>query len=617
MAASLKARPIRLGRLVKSLRRDPRAFLERVFSNRTRLVVSAAHLAPAGVRRPVARAISAAAEGLAVRGIAAPRMASLAFIATWTTGHTDAAREVARRIAFDRRIRPQARARLARHALEAGLRDLAAEIIDTIADERIGSALAVRARYAQAMGHYGEAVRLAREAEAMGATDAGRVAERASGIIAALQPTWRPAAGDAMGRLAGLRGSVQRGRILHLLHSSLPHRGSGYAVRSHAVGLCQRAAGLDPHFATRAGFPRSDGVVLRVNLETLDGIPYHRLAPQLRPEGNLDLAMRETARTLIPLIERLRPAALQPASNHMHAQVALALAEPMGVPVVYEVRGFWEETWAANPWHDEAEAQATDHYRMSREVETWAMQRAARVVTLSETMREEIVARGCAPERVTVIPNAVDVKRFEPRPRDAELAASFGIEPDEPVVGYISSFSPYEGISYLLRAAAMLRDRGRRLRVLLVGDGKEEAAIRALARDLQLDRGTLIMPGRVQHSEVPRYYSLIDIFVVPRTDDRVSRLVTPLKPFEAMAMQCAVVVSDLPALREIVSPGETGMTFRAEDERHLAEILEELLADPARRSRLGEQARQWVLANRTWAANGRRYRELYEELGAA
>jgi glycosyltransferase involved in cell wall biosynthesis len=354
-----------------------------------------------------------------------------------------------------------------------------------------------------------------------------------------------------------------------------------------------------------------------VDRETLDGISYYRLAPQLQPEGDLDLAMRETARTLVPLLERLRPAALQPASNHMHAQVALALAEPMGIPVVYEVRGFWEETWAANPWHDEEAAQATDHYRLSREVETWAMQRADRVVTLSETMRDEIVERGCAPERVIVVPNAVDVERFEPRPRDTGLAASLGIEPDEPVVGYISSFSPYEGIPYLLRAAAMLRDRGSRLRVLLVGDGKTEAAIKALARELGLDRGTLIMPGRVEHAEVPRYYSLIDVFVVPRTDDRVSRLVTPLKPFEAMAMQRAVVVSDLPALREIVTPGETGMTFRAEDEGQLAEILDELLADPARRSRLGEQARQWVLANRTWSANGRRYRELYEELGAA
>ena len=98
---------------------------------------------------------------------------------------------------------------------------------------------------------------------------------------------------------------------------------------------------------------------------------------------------------------------------------------------------------------------------------------------------------------------------------------------------------------------------------------------------------------------------------------RVSQLVTPLKPYEAMAMERAVVVSDLPALREMVSPGETGLTFRAEDAAHLADVLGGLLDDPALRARLGRQGREWVLANRTWANNGRLYRELYERLDVA
>lgn len=617
MAGALRGRPIRLDRIARALRRDPLGFVRRALSKRTKLLVSVARLVPSPIRGPVARAVARLAEQLALRGTSGPRMAALAFVATWTTERPEDVRSVARRIALDHRASPAARVRLARLALDAGLRDVVAEILETLRDERSGPLLTIRARYALAMGRYGEAVQLARDAEAMGEADVRQIDERASGILAALRPEWRPDLGGEAVRLARLRGTARRGRILHLLHSSLPHRGSGYALRSHAVALCQRAVGLDPHLATRAGFPQSEGVAIRAAVETLDGLPYHRLAPRLRPEGNLDLAMRETARALVPVLARLRPAAIQAASNHMQAQVALALAEPLGVPVVYEVRGFWEETWTSNPWHDDETARATDHYRLSREVETWAMGRADRVVTLSETMRAEIAARGCPAERIVVIPNAVDVERFTARPRDAELAATLGIERDEPVVGYISSFSPYEGIEYLLRAAAQLRDRGRRLRVLLVGDGKSEGDIRTLARELGLDRGTLVMPGRVPHAEVVRYYSLIDVFVVPRSDDRVSRLVTPLKPFEAMAMQCAVVVSDVPALREIVSPGETGMTFRAEDADHLAVVLDELLADPTARARLGEQAREWVLANRTWAANGRRYRQLYEELGVA
>jgi glycosyltransferase involved in cell wall biosynthesis len=132
-----------------------------------------------------------------------------------------------------------------------------------------------------------------------------------------------------------------------------------------------------------------------------------------------------------------------------------------------------------------------------------------------------------------------------------------------------------------------------------------------------VDDGTVIFTGRVPHEQILDYYRLIDVFVVPRTNDRVSQLVTPLKPYEAMAMEKALVVSSVGALLEIVTDGETGRTFAPEDPLALAEVLEQLLDDPAQRTRLGRAARAWVSEHRTWSANGRRYRELYERLGAA
>jgi glycosyltransferase involved in cell wall biosynthesis len=129
--------------------------------------------------------------------------------------------------------------------------------------------------------------------------------------------------------------------------------------------------------------------------------------------------------------------------------------------------------------------------------------------------------------------------------------------------------------------------------------------------------GTVIFTGRVPHRDVQRYYRTIDVFVVPRTNDRVSQLVTPLKPYEAMAMARPLVVSGVPALLEIIDNGRTGRAFRPEDPVSLANTLEPLLDDPDERARLGSAAREWVSANRTWSRNGRRYRELYERLGAA
>jgi glycosyltransferase involved in cell wall biosynthesis len=331
----------------------------------------------------------------------------------------------------------------------------------------------------------------------------------------------------------------------------------------------------------------------------------------------LDVLVTAAARAGVGFVEEVRPAVLHAATNHLQAQIALALGRPAGIPVVYEVRGFWEESWAADRRRDTDVAMASDHYLMTRAAETAAMEAADAIVTLSETMRSEIVARGVAAEKIVIVPNAVDVERFRPAPRDPRLAASLGIEAGDVVVGYISSFSAYEGITTLVEATAILRSGHPRLRVLLVGDGAEGATIAAAGRRLALDDGTLIMPGRVPHDDIAAYHALIDVFVVPRTADRVSRLVTPLKPFEAMATGRAVVVSDVPALREIVVPGETGLTFRAEDPADLARVLGELVDDQACRARLGAAAREWVVAERTWDANGRRYRELFERLGAA
>jgi glycosyltransferase involved in cell wall biosynthesis len=351
--------------------------------------------------------------------------------------------------------------------------------------------------------------------------------------------------------------------------------------------------------------------------DVIAGVPYHRVTPDIDYVGPRDRTQTEGARATVELLETLRPAALQPASNYVQAKLALALARPMGIPVVYEVRGFWEDSWAASPWHDEATAMTTDRYLMTRETETAAMLAADAVVTLSETMRHEIIERGIPAERLTVVPNAVEIEDFEPMPRDDAIAASLGIGRGEPVVGYISSLNAYEGIEYLLEAASRLRADGQKFRVLVVGEGDHGRAIRETGSRLGLDDGTLIMPGRVPHDRIPGYYSLIDVFVVPRTGNRVSRLVTPLKPFEAMALARAVVVSDVPALREIVTPGETGMTFKADDADDLARVLSDLLGDPALRARLGRQAREWIRTERTWAQNGLRYRELYERLGVA
>ncbi len=153
-------------------------------------------------------------------------------------------------------------------------------------------------------------------------------------------------------------------------------------------------------------------------------------------------------------------------------------------------------------------------------------------------------------DNVIIVPNGVSESFLRPLPDGAALRASLGIQPDEHVVGLVSSLVAHEGIGTLLEAVKILNDRGVKTRALIVGDGPERTALQRQAAALGLNA---IFTGRVPSAKVRDYHAALDVFVVPRTPDRVCQLVTPLKPVEAMASGLPVVVSSVRALSEIVS----------------------------------------------------------------
>jgi PEP-CTERM/exosortase A-associated glycosyltransferase len=595
--------------------RRPRSAVELVRHRKLWLVLVLSDGLPRVIRRVVYAPI-ATVSGMALRRRGPHRLAGpMRVVALHGLGDDQAAIMTAEQVgtsADDSTARRLARIALAIEAPVAAEHLLDRSSFRASDDPAI---LALRGESELRLGRYGPALQLLERALAGRATSDSweRLAAEARAELALLDPGWRPSTAIPSG---GRHGEPVRGRIVHLLTNSLPYRPAGYGVRAQAVACCQQAVGLDPRMVTRAGFPGTEGVLGAAQLDDVEGVPYHRIRPDLAPGVSIATVADETARGLDRLVRELRPTLLQPTTNYVNGQAALAVAEAYRLPVVYEVRGFLEETWRSQ--HGDAIVEG-ERYTGARAIETEIMRRVDAVVTLSETMRDDIVGRGgIDSDRVVVIPNAVDVERFVPGPGDPALAQRLGIRDGEPVVGYVSSLVAYEGIDGLIDAVALLRDRGRRVRLLLVGDGTERKALetRAEAAGMARDR-TAIFTGRVPHGEIQDYYRLIDVFVVPRTADRVSQLVTPLKPYEAMAMERALVVSDVAALLEIVREDETGRTFRAGDPGHLAEVIEEQLDDPDTRARLGAAARAWVAQNRTWAGNGQRYLELYRRLGVA
>ncbi|WP_432928517.1 glycosyltransferase family 4 protein [Microbispora sp. CA-135349] len=422
------------------------------------------------------------------------------------------------------------------------------------------------------------------------------------GELAALGPTPIPPKPKI------IMGERVPGRVLHMVTNALPYTQAGYTVRTHRIVTAQKAAGLDPHVVTSWGWPMLQGHTDAEAFEEIDGIPYYRLLPKGEMPFESQGRMIRGAADVSELVRTLRPQVLHAATDHRNGSVALAVRERTNTPFVYEVRGFLEETWVSR---DPARV-GSERHRLQREREAHIMREADAVVTLAETMAAEIVERGVPRERIFLAPNAVDDSLLTADYDGDTFRDQFGIGRDEIVVGSVSSIVAYEGFATLLNAAALLRDAGTPVRVLLVGDGAERPALLEQVELLGLKEA--ILPGRVGPDEALQAQAAIDIFVCPREDLRVCRLVTPLKPVEAMALGKPVVLSDLPALSELVGGEGAGLLVPPGDPAELAKALAALRDDPERRRAMGEAGKAEVAAHRTWSSLARTYRGIYQSL---
>lgn len=400
--------------------------------------------------------------------------------------------------------------------------------------------------------------------------------------------------------------------VVHLCKESRPYLSNGFTTRSQRNFEAVAAAGMVTTVITEPGFPWSVGVEDAALQEDVGGVTHRRidLGPDVARRLPFDRFLEIFANDAYRIVQEERPSILHVSSGRRGYDtplVALAIKKKTGLPLVYEFRSFFEGTWTADI--DYGERGETFQRRL--EVEAMCLDAADAVVTLSESMSDELVRMGCAREKIHIVPNGVDVDRFVPVPRSAALARRFDLEGCA-TFGYVSNMDhPRESQDTLIRAMAVLRERGARTKCVLVGDGVRRAELEELARTLGVEE-SVVFTGAVDHESILDYYGLIDLFVVPRTTERAGRLVTPLKPFEAMSMEIPVIVSDVPALREIVAAPSRGFTYPAGDHEQLAQTIEQLVADPSPARAAAREAARWVRAERRWEMNGERYRAAFE-----
>ena len=394
-------------------------------------------------------------------------------------------------------------------------------------------------------------------------------------------------------------------RILHVLDHSLPLH-SGYAFRTAAILREQRALGWETLQLTT---PREQGST--ADSEEVEGLLFHRTRrraalPSRVPGGSYVDEMTATANRVAELVRRFRPDLIHAHSPILNVLPALWVGRRHRLPVVYEVRALWEDGAVDHGTTREGSLR----YRASRALETLALRRADHVTTICEGLRAEIESRGVPAERITVIPNAVDTNsfRFGAEP-DPQLVASLGLV-GKTVLGFAGSFYGYEGLDLLVEVIALLAPRRPELRVLLVGGGPQEHRLRTLAAERGIT-DCILFVGRVPHAAVQRYYDLIDVLVYPRRRVRVTELVTPLKPLEAMAQGRMLIASDVGGHRELIRDKETGFLFPADDVQGLANTIDAVLDGRGDWPRLRRAARQFVESERTWTMSVARYGSVY------
>lgn len=397
-------------------------------------------------------------------------------------------------------------------------------------------------------------------------------------------------------------------KILHVLDHSIPLH-SGYTFRTRAILEHQRALGWDTDHITSSKQLNPTGLE-----EVHEDLHFFRtpkddgLLSKL-PILNQYAVVKSLEKRLMEVVPQVKPDVIHAHSPALNGLAAMRVGRRFNIPVVYEIRAFWEDA-------------AVDHgtskewglrYRLTRALETHVIKGVDAVTTICEGLRGDIVARGVPSSKVTVIPNAVDIERFSTKlDKDESLARQLGLT-GKRVVGFIGSFYAYEGLPLLLEALPKILAQRDDVRVLLVGGGPQDDALKAKTREMGLE-DKVVFTGRVDHNEVDRYYQLVDIFAYPRLPMRLTDLVTPLKPLEAMAQGRIVAASDVGGHKELIRDGETGALFPAGDAQGLADVILNLLQNESIWPDMRTSGRAYVENERNWGVSVGRYVGVYGPL---
>lgn len=392
-------------------------------------------------------------------------------------------------------------------------------------------------------------------------------------------------------------------KVLHVLDHSIPLH-SGYTFRTRSILKQQHKLGIDTCHVTSPKHGNDE-----VEIEDIDGLKFYRSAPisglmSKLPVLNQMSYIAPMVKRILEVIEIEKPDIIHAHSPALNGLAALKAGRKSGLPVVYEIRAFWEDAAV-----DHGTCKEDDlRYRLTRKMETHVVKHANAVTTICQGLKADLIGRGFPEDKFTVIPNAVNIEQFDLiTQKNTELEKELGLENCQ-VLGFLGSFYGYEGLDLAVTAFAKVVKSHSNARLLLVGGGPQEENLKQQVKKLNIEE-KVIFTGRVPHSEVGKYYSLVDLLVYPRKNMRLTDLVTPLKPLEAMAQGKLVLASDVGGHKELITDNENGFLFKADNVEHFSERIIELLVSTSSSKCLVEEPTSDAIDPRHIIKKGRNYVE--------
>lgn len=397
-------------------------------------------------------------------------------------------------------------------------------------------------------------------------------------------------------------------KVLHILDHSIPLH-SGYTFRTRSILKQQHELGIETcHITSPKHGNNEEGV------EQVDGLTFYRSAPVSGLKAKIPVInqfanIRPMVDKILEVIDAEQPDIIHAHSPALNGLAALKAGRKRGIPVVYEIRAFWEDAAVDHGTCKEGDLR----YRLTRKLESYVVKNADAVTTICEGLKGDLIARGFDENKFTVIPNAVNIEQFEQiMEKNSEVESKLNLEDCE-VLGFLGSFYQYEGLDLLIKALPRVLEQQPNARLLLVGGGPQEENLKKLVSELAL-QDKVVFTGRVPHSEVSKYYSLVDLLVYPRKGMRLTELVTPLKPLEAMAQGKIVLASDVGGHKELITANDNGFLFKADDVYDLSRNIIAVLNDLDKWPAIKDNGRRFVEDVRNWRNSVENYLPLYKAL---